>query len=58
MQLHEIRCHFQEVSHRRARGERIDYLNVFFLGELGELCGELLCLLFDQTGNFFGRRLG
>ena len=25
MKLHEIRCHFQEVSHRRVRGERRDY---------------------------------
>jgi len=24
----------------------------FFLGVLCELCGELLCFLFDQTGSF------
>ena len=29
MKLHEIRCHFQKVSHRRARGERRGYL-IFF----------------------------
>ena len=26
MRLHEIQYHFQEVSHRRARGDRRDYL--------------------------------
>jgi hypothetical protein len=25
---------------------------IFFLGVLGELCGELLCFLFDQTGSW------
>ena len=30
IKLHEIQCHFQEVSHRRARGDRRDYLNFFF----------------------------
>jgi hypothetical protein len=30
MKLHEIRCHFQEVFHRRARGDRRDYFYFFF----------------------------
>jgi hypothetical protein len=30
MKLHEIRCHFQEESHRRARGDRRDYLKFSF----------------------------
>jgi len=30
MKLHEIRSHFQEVSHRRARGDRRDYLKFSF----------------------------
>jgi hypothetical protein len=30
MKLHEIQCHFQEVSHRRARGDRRDYLKFSF----------------------------
>jgi len=30
MKLHEIRCYFQEVSHRRARGDRRDYLKFSF----------------------------
>jgi hypothetical protein len=30
MKLHEIRCHFQEVSHRRARRDRRDELKFSF----------------------------
>jgi hypothetical protein len=30
MKLHEFRCHFQEESHHRARGDRRDYLKFFF----------------------------
>jgi hypothetical protein len=30
MKLHEIRCHFQEISHRRDRGDRRVYLIFFF----------------------------
>jgi hypothetical protein len=39
---------YREISHRR---ERREYLK-FFLGALCELCGEMLCFLFDQTGRF------
>jgi len=31
---------------------------IFFLGVLCELGGEVLGCLFDQTGSFFGWRLG
>jgi len=30
MKLHHIRCHFQEISHRRDRGDRRDYLKFSF----------------------------
>jgi hypothetical protein len=30
MKLHNTRCHFQEVSHRRDRGDRKDYLKFSF----------------------------
>jgi hypothetical protein len=32
------------------RSQRL--LKIFFLGVLGDLCGELLCFLFDQTSSF------
>ena len=32
------------------RSQRL--FKIFFLGVLCELCGELLCFLFDQTGSF------
>ena len=38
------------------RAQRL--FKIFFLSVLCELCGELLCFLFDLTGRFFGRRLG
>jgi hypothetical protein len=38
------------------RSQRL--FTIFFLGGLCELCGELLCFRFDQTGSFFGQRLG
>jgi len=31
---------------------RTNAFKIFFLGVLCELCGELLCFLFDQTGSF------
>jgi hypothetical protein len=31
---------------------------ILFLGVLCELCGEVLGFLLDQTGSFFGWRLG
>jgi hypothetical protein len=34
------------------RSQRI--FKIFFLGVLCDLCGELLCFLFDQTGSIFG----
>jgi hypothetical protein len=30
MKLHGIKCHFQKVSYRRARGDRRDYLQFSF----------------------------
>jgi len=30
MKLHKIRCHFQEVSHRRERGDRRDRRDYLF----------------------------
>ncbi|MCJ7542917.1 MAG: hypothetical protein MUO88_24990, partial [Desulfobacterales bacterium] len=57
MKLHNTRCHFQEISHRREREVRRDYLK-FSFSAFSAFCDELLCFFFDLTGRFFGRRRG
>jgi len=49
MKLQNNRCHFQEISHRRERGVRRDYLK-FSFSAFSAFCGELLCFFFDLTG--------